>query len=93
MYAEALQCPVPPTPVFTIHARRRCEQMGVTTKAVKQAFRSRWTTDYPCPRKYGLGKRIRVCPSSDLAIVYDPRTEPPTVVTVLWNHDFVREAV
>ena len=69
------------TPAFTDHARLRCEQMGLTTKRVKQAFR-RACLDYPGPERHG-DNRVRV--GDGLAIAYTVVAGTPLVYTVLWD--------
>ncbi len=69
------------TPRFTAHARARCEQMGLTTKRVKLAFRTA-CLDYPGPARHG-DNRIRV--GDGLAIAYTVEAETPLVQTVLWD--------
>lgn len=77
------------TPRFTIHARQRCKEMGLTTKQVKHAFRQA-PVDYPGPPEHGHGNRLRIDPLTGLAIAYAPGS-PPVVLTVLWHgRTFVR---
>lgn len=61
----------------------RCEQMGLTTKQVKHAFR-RALTDYPGPPEHGSANRVRVDASSGLAMAYAP-SAGPLILTVLWH--------
>jgi hypothetical protein len=77
------------TPRFTKHARQRCVEMGLTTKAVKRIYRSA-LIDYPGPIKHGEGNRIKV--GDGIAIAYKiDETGSPMVCTVLYaGTEFVR---
>lgn len=63
-----------PTARLTPHARRRCQEMGLGTKAVKAAVAAP-ELDMPA------GRGLRVLVAGVLAVVYDAVNE---VVTVLW---------
>lgn len=60
---------------LTPHARARCQEMGLRTKAVKAAVAD---PEIVMPARDGL----RVAVAGALAVVYD--AESNTVVTVLW---------
>lgn len=75
---------------FSVHARQRIQQMGITEGQVIRAFRAP-EMDYRAPRRHGDGTRIAT--SGDVAVCYR-QIAPATVlvITALWNGKvFVRE--
>lgn len=71
---------------LSVHARQRCAEMGIGTKAVKALADGRERgVDYPAQ----LGRLHRRGP--DFTLVLDQDDEGQCwVITVLWNHDFDR---
>jgi hypothetical protein len=78
------------TPRLTEHARRRCREMGLSTKAAKRAFRN-GVLEYRGSDSTGE-TRLRIDPVSGLAVSYVPGApgESPIIITVLWREPFVR---
>jgi hypothetical protein len=68
---------------LSVHARRRCQEMGLRTKTVKAAVAA---PELDMPTTLGL----RILVAGDLAVVYDPAANQ--VITVLWAQGEDRES-
>lgn len=74
---------MPSDPVMSIHARERCEEMGISTKVAKAIVKNPSVTR---PGKPGSPCMIAVSDAAPgYAVVYDPRCEPLVVVSVLFR--------
>lgn len=81
-----------PTPRLTAHARLRCQQMGVSTRKVKEILRNP-STIYPGPTKHGENYVALSALHTDLAVAFKVIDGIPTALTVLWHRaeEYVRE--
>jgi hypothetical protein len=68
------------TPRLSQHARDRCGEMGVGTKRAKRIVRDPDLTRPAAPNRAALRDD-----DPELLVVYSDDTQPPTIVTVLWN--------
>lgn len=87
----------PVTPVMSTHARERCAEMGIPTKLAKAIWirqqGGHGGTSYPDPSR-GTGRLIvRADEFPGYAIVVDPHSDRPVIVTVLFDsqEQYVRE--
>lgn len=104
MEPQPLPLPMRRTPVLTVHARARCEEMAISTKVAKRILRSGRVTTYPANRDARGGRyahpedaRAAVAPEEPgYAAVYVERPDGTLVVlTVLFNtrDEYVRDGV
>lgn len=71
------------TPVLTAHARDRCAEMGIPTKAVKYLVRE-------CAVSYPVGGGRTMVSGPDFSAVVSFNQTPPCVVTVVYRQPFTR---
>lgn len=74
--------------ILSMHARLRAQQMAVSHDRIAAIMAATTSvTDYPGAASHGhTHARVRVWDGDpEIRLIYDPRTSPPTIVTVVWN--------